>query len=84
MQLTVNINDNNIAEKILWFLNSFSSKGVTIKEISTNNTQQNAFSDEYIEKNWRSIGMSTKSADLDDDERMYEAAAEFYNDKHSS
>jgi hypothetical protein len=84
MQLSVNINDNSIAEKILWFLNSFSSKGVIVKKIDTEDSDKNLLSDEYIEKNWREIGMNTHSSDLDDDERIYEAASEFYSEKHSS
>ena len=42
------------------------------------------WSDEYIEKNWREIGVGTHSSNLDDDERMYEAYGEFYSEKHSN
>jgi hypothetical protein len=84
MQLSVNINDNSIAEKILCFLNSFSNKGVIVKKIEIENVNEKLFSDEYIEKNWREIGMNTHSSNLNDDERIYEAALEFYNEKHSS
>jgi len=55
MQLSVKINDNSVAEKILWFLNSFSNKGVVVKEVTTNSAQEERFSDEFIEKNWEQI-----------------------------
>jgi len=84
MQLSVNINDNSLAEKILWFLNSFSNKGVIVKKIELEDVNEKLFSDEYVEKHWREIGMNTHSSNLNDDERMYEAASEFYNEKHSS
>lgn len=85
MQLIIDIKDDSIADKIVWFLKSFQDKGVEIRENkSTASEKETKFSDEYIEKNWKKIGMSTHSVDLDDDERMYEAAAEFYDAKHSS
>ncbi len=55
MQLSVNIQDNSIAEKILWFLNSFSSKGVVVKKIYLEDSDKDILSDEYIEKNWKKI-----------------------------
>jgi imidazole glycerol phosphate synthase subunit HisF len=54
MQLSVSINNNNIAENILWFLNSFSSQGVVVK-IDTKNSVKELLTDEYIEENWEKI-----------------------------
>ncbi|MCK9491404.1 MAG: hypothetical protein M0Q24_04880 [Sulfurimonas sp.] len=61
MQLIVNIKDNSIAEKILWFLTSFSNKGVVVKQVDTDATQENLLTDEYIEENWRELLMGIKS-----------------------
>lgn len=55
MQLTVNIKDNNIAEKILWFLNSFSSQGVVVEKKTTASAKEDILTDEYIENNWETI-----------------------------
>ncbi len=85
MQLLVDIKDESIADKIVWFLKSFQDKGVAIIDNkSPLSEEETKFSDEYIAKNWKEMGMNTDSADLDDDERMYEAAAEFYDAKHTS
>ena len=55
MQLSISINDNSIAEKILWFLNSFSSQGVIVKKINVEDADKDVLSDEYIEENWEKI-----------------------------
>ena len=40
--------------------------------------------DEFVKKYWREIGMNTHSAaDVVDDELLYDAAWEFYNEKYS-
>jgi hypothetical protein len=36
------------------------------------------------EDNWREIVMNTHSADINDDEYLYEAASEFYDEKYSN
>jgi hypothetical protein len=54
MQLSVSINNNSIAEKILWFLNSFSSQGVVVK-LDTKDSVKELLADEYIEENWEKI-----------------------------
>ena len=86
MQLTININNESIADKLVWFLKSFQDKGVEIIEDSNEykaNSDNTTYDDQYIKKHWREIGMNTHSTDLDDDERLYEAAAKFYNEKYS-
>ncbi len=51
---------------------------VEIKEdVKTQHTEK------YIKETWREIGMNTHSANRNDDEYLYEAAWEFYNEKHS-
>ena len=85
MQLIVDIKDKNLADKIIWFLKVFQDKGVKIlnykeKENDLDNKKSN---EEFVKKHWREIGMNTHSADRDDDEYLYEAAWEFYNEKYS-
>lgn len=81
-QLILDIKNETVLNKIIKLLEIFQNDGVEIKEISQ--TKQEVWTDEYIEKNWRKIGMSTHSVNLDDDERLYEACAEFNDDKYSS
>ncbi|MCF6207462.1 MAG: hypothetical protein L3J47_11320 [Sulfurovum sp.] len=86
MQLIIDVQDNSIAEKIIWFLNSLKDKGVKIitpvQEVK-NSKQKPIFTDEFILQHWKELGMNTHSANLDDDERSYESAWEFYSEKHS-
>ena len=85
MQVTIDIKDESLADKILWFLKNFQHKGLEI--VNHDNIEENETNDapdeKYIEENWREIGMNTHSADRDDDEYLYEAAWEFYNEKHT-
>lgn len=85
-QLILNIKNESTKEKILWMLEHFKDDGIDIEQLPTTKHQpkNTKYTDEYIEKNWREIGMGTHSANLDDDERIYDACGKFYNDKHSS
>jgi hypothetical protein len=79
MELIVKVDDPSIAKKIIGILELFRPDGVSIEPRGGGRERTK----EYIKKHWREIGMNTHSADLDDDERMYEAAARFYHEKHS-
>ena len=86
MQLIVEIDNRSVAEKIKAILNIFKSEGVKVQEVGNGTSQMGetprSLSENFAEK-WREIGMNTHSADLDDDERLYEAYARFDRDKHS-
>ena len=58
-------------------------KDEIVVEIKESAKQKHEWSDEYIEKHWRELGMNTNSTDADDDDRLYEAAVRFYGEKHS-
>ena len=58
-------------------------KDEIVVEIEEPAKQKQEWSDEYIEKHWRELGMNTNSTGADDDERLYEAAERFYSEKHS-
>ncbi len=58
-------------------------KDEIVVEIKESAKQKQEWSDEYIEKHWRKLGMNTNSPDTDDDERLYEAAERFYSEKYN-
>ena len=70
MQLAIDIPNEQIANKIIKILEAFKEDGVRVSRRVQNDE-------------WREIGMNTHSANRDDDEYLYEAAWEFYNEKHS-
>lgn len=55
MQITINIKNQNTVEKILWMLEHFKEDGVEIIKSDTMEQDKTVYSDEYIEKNWKSI-----------------------------
>ncbi len=55
MQLTVKIDNDLMADKILWLLNSFKDKGVEVIAENVKNEENSKFTDEYIEKYWQEI-----------------------------
>jgi len=83
MQLIVDIQNEKLADKIIWFLQSFQDKGVKILNYEKNDLINKEWNDDFIKKHWKEIGMNTHSANRDDDEYLYEAAWEFYNEKYS-
>jgi len=85
MQLTINIQNEKLAEKIIRFLKSFQDKGVEILNYQEkkDNLVNKKRDEEFTKKQWKEIVMNTHSADKDDDEYLYEAAWEFYNEKYS-
>ena len=85
MQLIIDIQNEKLADKIIWFLQSFQDKGIKILnyEGKEDHLVNKEWDEEFARKHWREIIMNTHSVDLDDDERLYEAAARFYNEKYS-
>ncbi|ACN99479.1 hypothetical protein SULAZ_0346 [Sulfurihydrogenibium azorense Az-Fu1] len=80
MKIIINVLNEEILDNLLWLLKHFEKDGV---EIIKSEEDKEEWSDEYIEKNWKEIGMKTNSVDFDDDEKLYEAVGEFYNEKYS-
>ena len=83
MQLIVDIQNEKLADKIIWFLQSFQDKGVKILNYEKNDLINKEWNDDFIKKHWKEIGMNTHPVNRDDDEYLYEAAWEFYNEKYS-
>ena len=76
MQLSIEITNEKLAKKIIKILEVFRDDGVKIIEQKEN-------AKEMESKDWREIVMNTHSADIDDDEYLYEAAWEYYSEKYS-
>jgi len=74
MQLVIDIKNESLANKIIKILEAFKDDGV--KVVNYNKEKKESV------QNWREIGMNTHSANRDDDEYLYDAAWEFYNEKH--
>ena len=72
MQLIVNIQNENLADKIIWFLKSFQDKGIEI--LNTKDSDLiNEENERLAKKEWRDIVMNTHSAEIGDDEYLYDA-----------
>ena len=82
LKIVLNIHNKDVMDKLLWILRHFESEGIEIIDYKKD-LEQAKWNDEYVEKHWREIALSTDSADLDDDERLYKAYEEYYHEKHS-
>lgn len=80
-EIIVTFTNESVREKILYFLSKFEADGV---QIQANLQNRSEFSDEYIEKNWRKIALSTNTAHLNDDEMLEKAHWEHYDEKYNS
>ncbi len=78
MRLAIEIPDENLADKIIKILEVFKDEGVKVYNRSYSSSREN-----LLKRDLRAIGMSTHSSNRDDDEYLYEAAWEFYNEKHT-
>lgn len=81
MKIIINVLNEEVLDKLMWLLDHFKNDGIEI--IKSEGFKEHKWDDEYVEKHWREIGMNTHSAGLDDDEELYEAAWEFYNEKYT-
>lgn len=91
MQIIVDIKDENIADKIVWFLKSFSDKGVKIREkeqekknINHHIISSSEVNEAYVKENWRELALQTRSVDVNDDVMLEEAHWENHIAKHSN
>jgi len=68
MQLTLKIDNESVAKKILWLLEHFKKDGLEVKQEANSSTklQASKYTDEYIKENWRTI-ISVGLKDFDDD-----------------
>ena len=67
MQLTLNIENEESAEKILWFLEHFKKDGLEIKK---SKSKVNEYSEEYLKEHWRELIMTHEDPEIDDDDKL--------------
>jgi hypothetical protein len=93
VQLSVEVPNDSLMIRIISILEGFKSEGVklTVVDKTAGNAPASAelearevFSFDDIKENWKNLAMATNSVDLDDDERLFDAAVRFYNEKHSN
>jgi len=76
MQLVINIQNESLVEKIIWFLETLKDKGVQIiKEDTASTNIESKFTDEYLRENWKEMVMT--SGDSSD----YYKSDEYYEDR---
>jgi len=86
MQLAIDIQNENIAEKIIKLLEVFKNDGVEIisKKAKVENRDESLFTKEYIKKNWKELVMTNENPNIDDDEVLPQAYWEYHNEKHTN
>ncbi len=83
MQISIDINDDHIAKKILKFLDTYIKDGIVVKKITEQSTLQSKYSDEYLKKNWKDFIVTSSDPDIDDDEQLPKAYVDYLNDKNT-
>jgi len=83
MQLIIDIKNESIANKIKTILNVFKDDGVKVQELKTKNQKpETILSDEYIEKHWKELIMTSgNSSNYYKGEQYYEDRAEDYRQR---
>jgi len=99
MQITIDIDDHQVASQILEVLESYKKKGIKVflskqdtsngsdtfnSEVSIINKQKNEYTDEYIEKHWKEIAYAA-SGNLakEDDDILEEEYGKYLYEKHN-
>jgi coenzyme F420-reducing hydrogenase alpha subunit len=54
-QLTLNITDDKVLDKLLWMLERFKSDGVEIIKTTTKKLDESEFTEEFSKENWKEI-----------------------------
>ena len=82
-QLTLNITNEKIMDKLLWMLEHFKSDGVEIVKPETRNQKpETELTDEYMQKNWRELVMTSgDNSEYYKSEQYYEDRAEDYKQR---
>jgi len=84
MQLVIDIDDNSLADKIIKILDVFKNDGLRItKKKMHNNDKNRVYTDEYLEKNWKEMVMTSgDSADYYKSEAYYEDRGKYLSEKY--
>ncbi len=84
MQLTINIQNESLVEKIIKILEVFKNDGVEIvkKDILSDNREKK-YTDEYLKENWREMVMTSgDNADYYKSEAYYEDRGNYLLEKY--
>lgn len=88
MQISIDIKNDSVAQKVLWFLKHLKDDGVTILQPSDVKSQSKPenkqFTDEYVEKNWQELAYNASgNIEQDDDDVLKEEYGKYLNEKHN-
>ena len=84
MQLTINIENESLVDKIIKILEVFKNDGVNIvkKDISSDSIEKK-YTDEYLKENWREMVMTSgDSADYYKSDQYYEDRGKYLEEKY--
>jgi len=84
MQLTINIQNESLVNKIIKILEVFKNDGVNIikKDISADSMEKK-YTDEYLKENWREMVMTSgDSADYYKSDQYYEDRGTYLEEKY--
>jgi len=84
MQLTINIQNESLVDKIIKILEVFKNDGVNIikKDILSDSIEKK-YTDEYLKENWREMVMTSgDSADYYKSEAYYEDRGKYLEEKY--
>jgi len=84
MQLIINIQNESLVEKIVWFLETLKDKGVQIiKKDTAPANIESKFTDEYLRENWKEMVMTSgNSSDYYKSEEYYEDRGNYLLEKY--
>jgi hypothetical protein len=75
MKLTVDIPDDSIAQKVIWFLSCLQNNGVTFKQEQERQAIFENKPDNYWQDNWMTLVMTHEDSHIDDDDKLEQAHA---------
>jgi hypothetical protein len=75
MQLIINVQNESLVEKIVWFLETLKDKGVQVIQKDMTIDSKSKYTDEYLRENWKEMVMS--SGDSSD----YYKSEAYYTDR---
>jgi len=84
MQLVINIQNEFLVEKIVWFLETLKDNGVQIIKKDTSSANiESKFTDEYLRENWKEMVMTSgESSDYYKSEEYYEERGNYLLEKY--
>jgi len=83
MQLIIDIQNESLVEKIVWFLETLKDKGVQIIQKDTTVDSKSKYTDAYLRENWKEMIMSSgDNSDYYKSEAYYEERGDYLREKY--